>query len=216
MKGFASSPSLGNPSTESTVVSCSGPVQFPGGFARVSRTLRRSTQSIRRISTASAARGLPFRSDKSSASTASSSWYSSSQVDLILISRNRANSLDPEAPHPSTILKTIDSPEEIICFFNEPLSVRGKERAARRTASASSCARRHTMSRRKSCIPTASHKCQLARTQSGPRIIQSFLLLELATQGLALSTITDFLSTQNLDSAALRPNSPRHYSARTN
>lgn len=199
----------GDPSLESTVLSCSGPVQFPVGLGRGSRTLRRRTHSMRRISTASAASGLPALPTNSSASTASCSWYSSSQVDLMLISRKRANSFDPDAPHPSTMLKAIDSAEDIIWVFSDPLSLRGNERAARRTPRASSCALRHTVSRRKSCIPTDSHNLESARTQSSTRTIESFPFHWSSTRGLALSTITDSLSTQHLDPLSVSSDFPQ-------
>jgi hypothetical protein len=61
-----------------------------------------------------------------------------------------------DAPHPSTTLNAIDSADETICVLSDPRSPRGNDRAARRTPNTSSCVLAHTISRRKSCIPTCS------------------------------------------------------------
>lgn len=209
MSGWPQATLTGDPSVERTVLSCSWSVQLPAGpgLGRGRRTLRRKTHNIRRICTASSDRVRVALAARSSASVASCSWYSSSQVDLMLISRKRANSLDPDAPHPSTMLNAIDSADEIIWVLREPRSPRGNDRAARRTPKAKSCALAHTVSRRKSCTPTFSKLHPCGRPQSSAELTQSFL--RPSTQGLALSTITDSLTTQHLD--PLRPTSdPRH------
>jgi hypothetical protein len=64
---------------------------------------------MRRISTASADRGAQIRNGNRPESVASWSWYSNSEVDLMLMSRKRANSFELVEPHPSTMLKAIDS-----------------------------------------------------------------------------------------------------------
>lgn len=116
------------------------------------RTFRRRPQSMRRISTVSAERGLQAWTVSRSQSLASCSWYSSSQADLMLISRKRANSLGVAEPHPSTMLNAMDSAAPSVWDFSDPRSFRGNLRMARRTFNTCSCALCHTKSRRKSCI----------------------------------------------------------------
>lgn len=109
---------------------------------------------MRRISTVSAESGRSLRRGMRPQSAASWSWYSNSEVDLILMSRNRANSFELAAPHPSTMLKAIDSAALTICDLRDPRSLRGNPRIVRRTPRTSSWALCHTSNRRKSCIGT--------------------------------------------------------------
>jgi hypothetical protein len=190
-------------------ISCSWPVQlsvFRLGLG--SRTLRRNPQSMRRISIASAASGLQLDPESRSESVASWNWYSSSQVDLMLISKKRANSFEPDAPHPSTMLKAIDSAADIIWVLREPVSPRGNDRAIRRTLNTSSCALRHTLSFLKSCTPERSDFLDNPRPQSNAALVKSFPKKLPSKGALALSTLTDTLATQDLDPLTRTSNSP--------
>jgi hypothetical protein len=199
----------GDPSLECRVLSFSWPVQLSvSGLGRGSRTLRRSPQSIRRISIASAASGRELDPERRSESVASWSWYSSSQLDLMLISRKRANSFELEAPHPSTILNGIDSADDIIWILSEPLSPRGNERATRRTPNTNACALLHTLSFLKSCTQERSNCRGNPRRQSPAALSKSFLRRFPSTRALALSTTTDPLTTQDLDPLSRTANSP--------
>jgi hypothetical protein len=166
------------------------------------RTLRRSPQSMRRISTASAARGSPRRDGMKPQSVASWSWYSSSHVDLMLISRNRANSFGREAPHPSTMLNTTDSVEVTICVFRVPCSLRGNPAAARRTSSTSSWALFQTCNFRKSCteeVFDAPPPVAPPYSRINAQITADWSL------NTRLTTITDKLSPQDLDPPSMPP-----------
>ena len=181
-------------------VSHSWPVQLSvSGLGGGSRTLRRRPQSMRRISIASAPSGRQLAADRRSASVASWSWYSSSPVDLMLISRKRANSFEVAAPHPSTMLKAIDSAADIICVLREPLSPRGNDRAARRTPNTNWCALLHTLSFLKSCTLGCSPLLRSKRPQSPANLSESFPQRWPSRQALALSTTTEPLATQDLD-----------------
>jgi hypothetical protein len=205
---------MGDPSPESTVSSCSVPVQLPARLARGSRTLRRNPHNILRISTASSPRGTPTLSFSKSASTASSIWYSSSHVDLMLMSRKRPNSFELEAPHPSTMLNTIDSADVTICFFSEPLSLRGKARTARRTPRARSCDLRQTFKPRKSCTSVVSRAQRTSRRPFPPRTIDLFFVCSPAACEQALATTTDQLPTHYLDPLSISSSSQRTNSLR--
>src|SRR5688500_6970276 len=117
----------------------------------------------------------------------------------MLISRKRANSFGPAAPHPSTMLKAMDSADDIICVLRDPRSPRGNDRAALRTPSMSWCALLQTLSSRKFCIlqyfPISS-ACSLTSPRALPNLSS---LPTRPSQELALSTTTDRLSTQHLD-----------------
>ncbi len=127
-------------------------------------TFLRRPQSMRRTSTVSVDSGLTIRADNRPESVVSWSWYSSSQEDLMLMSRKRANSFELVEPQPSTMLKAIDSAALIIWNLSDPRSLRGKPRTARLTPSTSSCALCHTNNRRKSCILAfSSDTCQIHR-----------------------------------------------------
>ena len=170
-------------------------------------TLRRKPQSMRRISTASAERGAQTRGESRSASVVSWSWYSNSEADLMLMSRNRANSFELLAPHPSTMLKAIDSAALVIWDLSEPRSLRGNRRIARRTPSTSPCALCHTKSRRKSC--TAGFCTDLHQSQ------RRFLTIAFKSfPDPPLKTIdnwrTDKLTTQNLHPFRPKTDSARH------
>lgn len=169
------------------------------GLGRGSRTLRRSTHNIRRISTVSAHSGRLVLAASMSASAANWSWYSSSHVDLMLISRKRANSFEPDDPHPSTMLNAIDSADDTICVLSDPRSPRGNERAARRTPRTSAWALLHTVSRRKSCTKTRSNLLRSPQPQSNAAVSRSFPRRRPATRALALFTTTDVLNTHYLD-----------------
>ena len=126
-------------------------------------TLRRRPQSMRRISTVSAESGLQTRRDNKPLSVASWSWYSSSQVDLMLMSRKRANSFELAEPHPSTMLNATDSAALAIWAFSDPRSPRENPRIARRTFNTSSCDLCHTSNRRKSCTRALSPRPHQSR-----------------------------------------------------
>ena len=144
----------------------------------------------------SADRGLQTWSDSRLQSVASWSWYSSSQVDLMLISRKRANSFELAEPHPSTILNAMDSAAFTIWVFRDPRSLRGNFRTARRTFNTCSCALCHTSSRRKSCILTFSPPTRPTHHPFPATPRQSFRARLLTTTD---NCPTDQLSTQNLD-----------------
>jgi len=179
-------------------------VGFCSGLERWS-TLRRRPQSMRRISTASAQRGPPVRRSSKSQSVASWSWYSSSQVDLMLMSRKRANSFELVEPQPSTILKAIDSAALVICDLSEPRSLRGNVRIARRTPSTSPCALCHTNNRRKSCIQTFSPRFGQERRQFSAPLLKSKLFPPLTTTN---NCLTNQLTTHNLHPLSPTSNSP--------
>ena len=131
---------------------------------RGSRTLRRRPHSIRRISTVSVVSGFHAGFGIALQSTASWSWYSSSDADLMLMSRKRANSFALLDPQPSTMLDAIDSAALTIWNLSDPRSLLGNLRITLRTPSTSSWARCHTSKRRKSCtganspLPTRSRR----------------------------------------------------------
>ena len=170
------------------------------------RTLRRRPQSMRRISMVSADRELHTWRGSKSQSVASWSWYSSSQVDLMLISRKRANSFGVAEPQPSTMLNTIDSAALSIWDLSDPRSVRGKPRTARRTFNTCACALCHTNSRRKSCIPTFWLVTGQTRRPFPGAPHQFFCARPLTTTDYSR---TNQLSTQNLDPLSRTSNSPR-------
>lgn len=163
-------------------------------------TLRRRPQSMRRISTVSAERGPHTRLGSRPASVASWSWYSSSVVDLMLISRKRANSFELVEPHPSTMLKAIDSAALVIWDLSEPRSLRGNFRIPLRTPSTSPCALSQTSSRRKSCIPPFSPACGLTHRR--------FLVTAPKSLPRRLLTTTDNCRTNQLTTQNLHPLRP--------
>ena len=171
-------------------------------------TLRRRAQSMRRISIASAASGRPTVRANRSHSIASCSWYSISPVDLMLISRKRANSLELVEPQPSTMLHATDSAALTICDLSDPFSRRGKPFTARRTPSTSSWALCQTNNRRKSCMPLL---------LSNPRNVGRQICANLADSFLPLKTTdnwpTDQLTTPNLDTLSRTLDSPSLNSA---
>lgn len=174
------------------------------------RTFVRKPQSIRRISIVSAESGLQTRRDNRPQSVESWSWYSSSQEDLMLISRKRANSLELLAPHPSTMLKATDSAELDIWAFNDPPAPRGNPRIARRTSSTSACALCHTNSRRKFCTREFSPKhSQMHRPFSAP-LRKSLPSPSLKTTD---NCFTNQLTTLYLDPLSPTPNFTRRNSA---
>ena len=175
------------------------------------RTLRRRPQSMRRISTVSAESGLQMERGSRPASIVSCSWYSSSQVDLMLISRKRANSFELADPHPSTMLKAIDSAALVICDLREPRSLRGNLRTARLTPSTSSCALCHTNSRRKSCIRSFCAPRGQARRLFSATLPKPFRHPPLGTTN---NCPTNQLTTQNLHPPCQTPNSALRYSGR--
>ena len=158
-------------------------------------TLRRRPQSMRRISTVSAERGPHTRLGSRPASVASWSWYSSSVVDLMLISRKRANSFELVEPHPSTMLKAIDSAALVICDLSEPRSLRGNFRIPLRTPRTSPCALSQTCSRRKSCMSPFSPAVGPARRRFSANPRESLRRHPLTTTD---NCNTDKLPTQNL------------------
>ena len=160
---------------------------------------------MRRISTVSAERGPHTRLGSRPASVASWSWYSSSVVDLMLISRKRANSFELVEPHPSTMLKAIDSAALVICDFSEPRSLRGNCRVLRRTPSTRPCALSQTSSRRKSCMPLFSTAAQPTPRQFSAARRESLLRTQLKTTD---NCPTSTLITQNLDPLSPISNSP--------
>ena len=164
-------------------------------------------QSMRRTSTVSVDSGLTIRADNRPESVVSCSWYSSSQEDLTLISRKRPNSFALAEPHPSTMLKAIDSAALTIWNLSDPRSLRGNPRTARLTPSTSSCALCHTKSRRKSCIPTFSTRTRHKRRPFPATPRKSLPPLPLATTD---QLTTHQLTTQNLH--PLRP--PSNYERR--
>lgn len=169
------------------------------------RTLRRRPQSIRRISMVSADKGLHTWRASKSQSVASWSWYSSSQVDLMLISRNRANSFDVAEPQPSTMLNTMDSAALSIWDLSDPRSFRGNPRTARRTFNTCAWALCHTNSRLKSCILRFCPPLRRTGRQIPAAAYQFFPARPLATTDYCR---TNQLSTQNLDPLSRTSNSP--------
>ena len=162
----------------------------------VARTFRRSPHNIRLISIVWAPRGCQTLSVIKPQSRASWSWYSSSEVDLMLMSRNRANSFELAAPHPSTMLKAMDSAALVIWNLRDPFSLRGKIFTALRTPSTSSCDRLQTRSFRKSCIrPYSTLRRPLRRhfSSAAPKTVPCAALITTDDRG------TDALTTQNLD-----------------
>ena len=157
---------------------------------------------MRRISTVSAERGLQTRRGSRPQSAASWSWYSNSEVDLMLMSRKRANSFELVAPHPSTMLKAIDSAALVICDLSEPRSLRGNLRIPRRTPSTSPWALSQTSSRRKSCMLPFSPSPREARRPFSATPPKSLPRNPLSTTAYCH---TDQLRTQNLH--PLRPTS---------
>lgn len=175
------------------------------------RTLRRRPQSIRRISTVSADRGRDTRRWSKPQSAASWSWYSNSEADLMLISRKRANSFELLDPHPSTMLKAIDSAAVVIWDLSDPRSLRGNFRTPRLTPSTSSCARLQTNSRRKSCMQPFSHQPSKPPHRFPSHQHNSSPSTPLTTTD---NSPTDQLQTQNLHPLSQSPNSPPRISAR--
>jgi hypothetical protein len=169
---------------------------------QASSTFRRKAHSMRRISTVSAQSWRPACRGNRSQSVASWIWYSSSQVDLMLMSRKRANSFELVEPHPSTMLKATDSAALTIWDLSDPRSLRGNPLIARRTLSTSSCALCHTSSRRKSCTPAVSTQPR-ERCRPFPAPLPQSLPSPLLTT--TNNCLTNQLTTQNLD--PLRPTS---------
>jgi hypothetical protein len=165
---------------------------------------------MRRISTVSAESGPPTWRGSRSQSVASWSWYSSSQVDLMLISRKRANSFELVEPHPSTMLKAIDSAALVIWDLSEPRSLRGNFRIPRRTPSTSPCALCHTNNRRKSCIRTFSPRFGRKRRPFPAPLHESLRSSPLTTTD---NCPTNQLTTQNLHPLRRTPNHIRRDSA---
>ena len=166
---------------------------------------------MRRISTVSAESRLHSRRDNTPQSVASCSWDSNSRVDLMLISRKRANSLGLRDPHPSTMLKAIDSPAFTIWDLSDPRSLRGKLRIPRRTLSASSCALLQTNNRRKSCMPTFSARPGETRRPFAAALSSSFPAPQLIA---TYNCLTDQLTTQDLDPLPQTSNVARRDSGR--
>jgi len=144
-------------------------------------------------------------------SPASWSWYSNSEVDLMLMSRKRANSFELAAPHPSTMLKAIDSAAVVIWDLSDPRSLRGNLRIPRRTASTSPCALSHTNRRLKSCISAFSTYSLQKRRPFPATVREPFRDRSLITTD---NCPTDQPTTQNLHSLRRTPNHTRRYSAR--
>jgi hypothetical protein len=187
-----------------------GSVGFRCGLGARS-TLRRRPQSMRRISTVSVERGSHTRLGSRPASVANWSWYSSSVVDLMLISRKRADSFELVEPHPSTMLKAIDSAALVIWDLSEPRSLRGNFRIPLRTPRTSPCALSQTSSRRKSCMREFSPAVRPVRRRFSPHPRESLRRHPLTT--------TDELTNSTLPTQDLHPlrqisNSAPHDSAR--
>src|SRR5688572_13370808 len=119
----------------------------------------------------------------------------------MLISRKRANSFELIEPHPSTMLKAIDSAALVIWDLSDPLSLRGNFRTPRRTPSTSPCALSHTSSRRKSCIPSFSPQPDEERGPSPATLLKSLPI------HFPLTT-TDNCRTNQLTTQNLHPLSP--------
>jgi len=187
----------------------SGVEWFPvwAGRCAPARTFLRRPHSMRRVSTVSADKGLTIRTGKRSESVVSWSWYSSSQADLMLMSRKRPNSLLLAEPQPSTMLKAIDSAALTIWNLSDPRSLRGNARTARLTLSTSSCARCHTSNFRKSCI--------LAFSANSGEIRRPFPATRDKSFPRAKLTTTDELTTHQLTTQNLHPLRPSsNYPAR--
>ena len=165
---------------------------------------------MRRISTVSAESGLQTRRDNRPQSVASWSWYSSSQVDLMLISKKRANSFELVEPHPSTMLNAIDSAALTIWDLRDPRSLLGNLRIPRRTPSTSSCALPQTSNRRKSCTPAFSTQPRTGRRPFPAPLPKSLPLPSLATTN---NCPTNQLTTHNLHPLRRTPNHTRRDSA---
>jgi hypothetical protein len=169
----------------------------------------------------SAQRGRPIRRGSRSQSVESWSWYSSSQVDLMLMSRKRANSFELLEPHPSTMLKATDSEALIIWALSDPRSLRGNVLIARRTLSTSSCALCHTNNRRKSCMPISSrhpthtrHPFAAAPPKSfRPDLCGTTQIRPPHPLGTTDDCPTNQLTTQNLNPLRQTGYSPRRYAA---
>lgn len=171
-------------------------------------TLRRRPQSMRRTSTVWAVSDFPMSRGRDPQSAASWSWYSSSEVDLMLMSRKRAKSLELFDPHPSTILNATDSAALTIWNLSDPRSLRGNLRIARRTPSTSSWDFCHTRSRRKSCMLTTSFTYGPGR-RPFPACLHESALTENHRR-----LITHQLTTQDLHPPSRTPNSPQRYPGR--
>jgi hypothetical protein len=174
-------------------------------------TLRRRPQSMRRISTVSAERRPHSRLGSRPASVANWSWYSSSVVDLMLISRKRANSFELVEPHPSTMLRAIDSAALVICDLSEPRSLRGNFRIPLRTPRTSPWALSQTCSRRKSCMSPFSPAVGPARRRFSANPRESLRRPPLITTN---NCPTNELTTQNLNPLSQTSNYTNHDAGR--
>jgi|SRR5687767_10617715 len=121
----------------------------------------------------------------------------------MLISRKRANSFELVEPHPSTMLKAIDSAAFVIWDLSDPRSLRGNFLIPRRTPSANPWALSHTNNRLKSCIKPFSHHYNPNRHRFSSAVNKSVSPPPLITTE---NCDTDALPTHNLHPLSLTSN----------
>jgi hypothetical protein len=114
-------------------------------------------------------------------------------------------------PHPSTMLKAIDSAALVIWDLSEPRSLRGNLRIPLRTPRTSPCALSQTSSRRKSCMSAFSPAVRPARRRFSANPGESLRNSRLTTTD---KLANSKLPTQNLHPLRQISNSAQRDSAR--